>query len=104
MRWKLTNDGPRLVEVGARLSGGRLPEHAQLAIGESQLDWTVRAYLDPEAFHRLADEDYRLARHVGHIALVSPVEGVLRGYRDLDAIRAWTASTTSRSTSSRATG
>ncbi|MDH6575989.1 ATP-grasp domain-containing protein [Kitasatospora sp. MAP5-34] len=84
---KLTNDGPRLVEVGARLSGGRLPVHAQLAIGESQLDWTVRAYLDPEGFHRLADEDYRKARHVGHIALVSPVEGALRGYRDLDAVR-----------------
>ncbi|MCX5192553.1 ATP-grasp domain-containing protein [Streptomyces sp. NBC_00249] len=84
---KVTNDGPRLVEVGARLSGGRLPQHAQLAIGESQLDWTVRAFLDPEGFHRLADEDYRLARHVGHVALVSPVEGVLRGYRGLDAIR-----------------
>ncbi|MEU8779825.1 MFS transporter [Streptomyces sp. NPDC048606] len=84
---KLTDDGPRLVEVGARLSGGRLPSHAQLAIGESQLDWTVRACLDPEGFHRTADEDYRRTRHVGHVALVSPVEGVLKGYRDLDAIR-----------------
>ncbi|MGW0394889.1 ATP-grasp domain-containing protein [Streptomyces sp. NPDC003042] len=84
---KLTNDGPRLVEVGARLSGGRLPQHAQLAIGESQLDWTVRAYLDPDGFHRMADEDYRRTRHVGHVALISPAEGVLREYRDLNAIR-----------------
>ncbi|MFG2805867.1 MFS transporter [Streptomyces massasporeus] len=84
---KLTNDGPRLVEVGARIAGGNIPSHAQLSIGESQLDWTVRAYLDPEGFHRGADEDYRRSRYVANLALISPVEGILRGYRDLDAIR-----------------
>ncbi|MFF0190838.1 ATP-grasp domain-containing protein [Streptomyces sp. NPDC005244] len=84
---KLTNDGPRLVEVGARIAGGNIPSHAQLSIGESQLDWTVRAYLDPDAFHAGADVDYRRERYVANLALISPVEGTLRGFRDLDAIR-----------------
>ncbi|MGW1183356.1 MFS transporter [Streptomyces drozdowiczii] len=84
---KLTNDGPRLVEVGARTAGGNIPSYAQLSIGESQLDWTVRAYLDPEAFHRDADKDYQRVRYVANVALVSPVEGVLRSYRDLNSIR-----------------
>ncbi|MBY8846089.1 ATP-grasp domain-containing protein [Streptomyces sp. SP2-10] len=84
---KLTNDGPRLVEVGARVAGGDIPSYAQLSIGESQLDWTVRAYLDPEGFHKGADEDYQRTRYVANLALISPVEGVLRRYRDLDAIR-----------------
>jgi biotin carboxylase/predicted MFS family arabinose efflux permease len=85
---KLTNAGPRLVEIGARIAGGDIPSYAQLAMGESQLDWTVHAYLDPEHFHAHADQDYERRRCVGNVALISPVDGILRGYRDLDAIRA----------------
>ncbi|MFC9932115.1 ATP-grasp domain-containing protein [Streptomyces sp. NPDC127190] len=84
---KMTNAGPVLVEVGARICGGNLPYYAQLAAGESQLDWSVDAYLDPERFHARAHEDYQRQQVVANVALVSPVEGVLRGYRDLDAIR-----------------
>lgn len=47
---KLRPQGPCLIEVGARLSGGDLPHYARLGIGESQLDWMVDACLRPERF------------------------------------------------------
>lgn len=85
---KLTPQGPCLIEVGARLSGGDLPYFARLAIGESQLDWMAEAVLRPERFHARCGEDYRIQRHYAWTALLSPVEGTLRGYRALDEIRA----------------
>jgi hypothetical protein len=85
---KLTNSGPKLVELGARIAGGDMPAYAQLSIGESQLDWTAHAYLDPEHFHAHADKPYERGPYVANIALISPVDGVLRRYRNLDAIRA----------------
>ncbi|GIJ28770.1 ATP-grasp domain-containing protein [Micromonospora qiuiae] len=84
---KLTGDGPVLVEVGARICGANLPYYAQIAQGGSQLDWTVAAYLRPSWFL----ENYAKPRPPGlscaYVGLVSPVSGVLRGYRHLDRIR-----------------
>jgi biotin carboxylase len=84
---KLTPDGPCLIEVGARLSGGDLPHYARLAIGESQLDWMVDACLRPERFRDRRGEDYRIRRHYAWAAMISPVEGTLARYRGLDQIR-----------------
>ncbi|MFI9386743.1 ATP-grasp domain-containing protein [Kutzneria sp. NPDC052558] len=84
---KLTNAGPRLVEVGARIAGGDMPSYAQMALGESQLDWTAHAYLEPRRFHERAGQEYRRTRCVGNVALISPVDGILRRYRDLDSLR-----------------
>jgi biotin carboxylase len=84
---KLTPDGPCLVEVGARIPGADLPHYARLAVGESQLDWIVDAYVRPDRFHQRWTEHYRLRRHVASVAMISTVDGILRGYRDLDAIR-----------------
>ncbi|MFJ6675680.1 ATP-grasp domain-containing protein [Actinosynnema sp. NPDC091369] len=83
---KITAAGPVLVEMGARICGGNLPQYVQTAIGESQLDWTVDAYLDPEKFHSRAGGDYPAGRHFAAVALISPVEGVLRGYRHMGRI------------------
>jgi biotin carboxylase len=85
---KLTNAGPRLVEIGARIAGGNMPAYAQWALGESQLDWTAYAYLDPDHFHAHAGRDYERRRAVANVALISPVDGVLRAYRDLETILA----------------
>lgn len=83
---KLTPRGPRLIEVGARLSGGDLPHLARLAIGESQLDWMADAVLRPERFRARRGEDYRIRRHCAWAALLSPAEGTLRRYTVLDEI------------------
>ncbi len=83
---RLTEDGPMLVEVGARICGGNLPHYAQLALGESQLSWNVDAYLHPARFDERCETDYPRGKSLASVTLISPVQGTLRRYRHLDAI------------------
>ena len=83
---RMTPGGPCLVEIGARMPGGEIPYSAWLGIGESQLGWTVDAYVRPERFLARHREPYRVRRFCAIAAMISPVEGTLRGYRDLGAI------------------
>ncbi|MGW4275863.1 ATP-grasp domain-containing protein [Streptomyces seoulensis] len=76
----LTPDGPRLVEVGARLCGSDVARYAVLATGESQIDRTVQAYTDLEAFLADVDTPYRANGHAAMAFLASPLEGRLRSY------------------------
>jgi biotin carboxylase len=85
---KLTPQGPCLIEVGARLSGGDLPHYARLGIGESQLDWMVDACLRPERFRQRCDTDYEIQRYYSWAAMISPVAGPLRRYRGIEEIKA----------------
>ncbi|WP_175407870.1 ATP-grasp domain-containing protein [Streptomyces sp. TRM64462] len=85
---KLTPQGPRLVETGARVCGAMLPVLTGAAIGESQLEWTVRAYTDPEAFEALRHTDYEIARHAVCVNMISPDGGKLTGYPRMDELRA----------------
>lgn len=85
---KLTPQGPCLVEVGARISGLDLPGYTRRATGESQIDWTVDAYANPERFLKRYQEPYVLSRSVAWAGMVSPVGGVLRGYRGIEQIEA----------------
>ncbi|MCD5315731.1 ATP-grasp domain-containing protein [Kineosporia babensis] len=84
---RLTPEGPCLVEIGARIAGGGIPATAGLGIGESQLEWTVDAYTDPERFRQRVGTGYALQRHCAIAGMVSPVEGTLREYQGLDEIR-----------------
>ncbi|MET7679220.1 ATP-grasp domain-containing protein [Streptomyces sp. NPDC005423] len=84
---KLTPKGPRLVETGARVCGADVHVPAEAAIGESQLDWTVDAYTDPERFVARADGDYALRRHARIVNMVSPAGGRLAGYPRLAELK-----------------
>jgi biotin carboxylase len=84
----LTEDGPCLVEVGVRLCGADTAAQALLALGESQVERTVQAYLDPAAFLAEVDRPQTVRRHVAMAFLTSPVAGILRGYPLLDRVRA----------------
>lgn len=84
---KITKEGPALIEVGARLCGGRIPYFVKRLLGESQLDLTVDAYLNPERFRMRTGSDYPIGRHFAVVPMISPVEGTLRGYRHMDHIR-----------------
>ncbi|MFJ5549892.1 ATP-grasp domain-containing protein [Streptomyces sp. NPDC093225] len=83
---RMTPAGPCLVEVGARIAGGGIPASASLGIGESQLEWTVEAYLRPERFHARAGTPYEVRRYCAIVGMVSPVEGVLSEYRGIEEI------------------
>ncbi|MGJ5892862.1 ATP-grasp domain-containing protein [Streptomyces niveiscabiei] len=83
---KLTPDGPRLVEAGARPSG--LPYHVADAIGEGQLEWSVDAYVRPDRFLARAGTPYDRRTAAAWAALVSPASGRLVAYRALDEVRA----------------
>ncbi|MFI1994555.1 ATP-grasp domain-containing protein [Actinoplanes sp. NPDC020271] len=76
----LTADGPRIVEAGARMCGEDVAQFAALATGESQVDRTVQAYLEPERFLADAGQPYRLGHHAAMVFMASPVEGTLRSY------------------------
>lgn len=84
----LTEDGPCLVEVGARICGANKAYYADLAAGESQLEWIVDAYLDPARFHASYRRPYQERNHVAISWPTSPTEGILRSYPHLDAVRA----------------
>jgi biotin carboxylase len=75
-----TAGGVRLVEVGARLCGEDVAHYAQMATGESQIDRTVQAYLDPARFLAEYQSPYRLSHHAAMVFMASPVEGTLRSY------------------------
>jgi biotin carboxylase len=84
---KMTSDGPCLVEVGARVSGGNLPASARLATGQSQIEWMVDAYVRPEQFARRRGRPYLLHQHVARTAMVAPRSGTLISYESLEAIK-----------------
>jgi hypothetical protein len=78
----VTAEGPRLVEVGARLAGSISPTAVVLATGQNQIVSTVRAFLDPDAFLEETPQPLPLRRHCRGVSLISPRSGVLA--RDLD--------------------
>ncbi|MEV7117523.1 ATP-grasp domain-containing protein [Kitasatospora griseola] len=82
---KLTPDGPRLVEAGARMSG--LPYYTAELLGEGQLEWIVDAYARPERFRARAGRGYRRRHAFAWAALVAPAAGRLVRYRALDRVR-----------------
>ncbi|WP_405899502.1 ATP-grasp domain-containing protein [Streptomyces sp. NBC_00727] len=85
---KLTPDGVRLVETGARVCGADVHVPVTAALGTSQLDLTVEAGTDPDAFLAGADDDYRVARHARIVNMVAPRGGTLRSYPRLAELRA----------------
>ncbi|MGW5637583.1 ATP-grasp domain-containing protein [Streptomyces sp. NPDC003832] len=85
---KLTPNGPRLVETGARVCGADVHVPVTAALGTSQLDLTVDACTDPDAFRAAADEDYRVGRHARIVNMVAPRGGTLKSYPRLAELRA----------------
>lgn len=83
---RMTPSGPYLVEVGARLPGGGIAAMAGRGTGESQMDLTIAAYLEPEKFLAKVGTAYRVQQFCAIVGMISPVDGVLRSYRGLDLI------------------
>ncbi|MFJ9864316.1 ATP-grasp domain-containing protein [Streptomyces sp. NPDC101165] len=85
---KLTPQGPRLVETGARVCGADVHVPTGAALGESQLDWAVDACVDPERFRKRCDTPYEVQRHARIVNMVSPGAGTLVSYPRMEELRA----------------
>jgi ATP-grasp domain len=84
---KMTPAGPCLIEVGARVAGQDLPGFAAMATGESQIEWTVDAYVRPRVFRERRAKPYVLHRSVAWAQMVAPHSGELIAYRGLNAVK-----------------
>jgi hypothetical protein len=78
----ITDEGPKLIEIGARLAGAEQQELTFLGARESQITRMVR--------HRVDDDSpvgrYVLHQHVKSVYLSSPAAGVLRNAERLDRL------------------
>ena len=85
----LSDSGPVLVEVGARLMGGSFDFNQLIRTGAySQLETLVDAYVDPEQFDRKASRSYQRTHSVRTVDFQPTQSGVISGIR-LDNIRSW---------------
>ncbi|MBY0443277.1 MAG: ATP-grasp domain-containing protein, partial [Mycobacteriaceae bacterium] len=83
---KVTPAGPCLIEIGARVAGQDMPDLALRAIGESQVEWMVDAYIRPKRFAQRCGQPYHVMRHVASAFMVAPRSGRLLAYHGLPAI------------------
>jgi biotin carboxylase len=91
----LTDRGPSLLEVGARLHGSIDPAAVAACVDHDQVAATVLAYTRPDDFRAVCGRPYRLRQHSICVLLVSPGRGrltCLPGYEELRALRSYQSS------------
>ncbi len=71
-------NGPILVEIGARLDGLTVPDYNRKSIGFSGLDVVLDAYLDREKFLQRASHPYPIVKHARTVYLTSYVSGQIK--------------------------
>ncbi|MBT2508567.1 ATP-grasp domain-containing protein [Streptomyces sp. ISL-98] len=82
----VTPQGPALVEIGARLSGGTLPDFHDICLGGNQADITALAYARPQEFlDRYAGRTYRKLTHASMVFTATEADGVVESL-DQDVI------------------
>jgi biotin carboxylase/2-polyprenyl-3-methyl-5-hydroxy-6-metoxy-1,4-benzoquinol methylase len=80
MEIMLTAQGPVLIECGARPMGGSFPQDLlRECLGQTQLEWSLDAALEPAHFLSQCDQPYRLRKHFMVKSLVSTRDGALDG-------------------------
>ncbi|MER5738708.1 ATP-grasp domain-containing protein [Streptomyces sp. NPDC002262] len=74
----VTPEGPVLVEIGARLSGGVVPDFHDRCLGGNQADLTALAYARPEEFRaRHAGGTYRKLAEASMVLTSTTLDGVV---------------------------
>lgn len=75
----LTEQGPVLIESGARPMGGAFPQDLiQESLGHTQVQWAVDSYVDAAAFAANAGTPYRPTHAMTMKSLISTQEGAFR--------------------------
>jgi biotin carboxylase len=67
----LTDDGPVLIECGARLGGGQVPELLTRCVGTDQVDSLALSIADPPRFLSGVEKRYRLLSHLRCVNLIN---------------------------------
>lgn len=83
----MTQHGPRMIEMGARLQGMLLPELNKVCVGFGSLDMMVDCYVDEHAFFEKA-RTFSIKKFAMRVNLISDRAGVLKMFSGLDAIKA----------------
>lgn len=73
----LREDGPVLIEIGARLQGGICPPALVAALGDSLITHTVRYCLDPAGFEDSVRGGYRILKNIMVVNLIAHRSGIL---------------------------
>jgi biotin carboxylase len=79
----LTAEGPRLIEVNARLAGGGVPKFCREATGDSQIDRLVRYLVGERDF----PAGFALRRSVRGVLFLAETAGVLRNAEEYERVR-----------------
>jgi biotin carboxylase len=82
----LTNTGPVLVEVAARIMGAPI-ELISLAINRNQLDMMLDSYIDPKNFAKNYNEEWTIKKHVVVKYLIARASGKLKALANLETIK-----------------
>lgn len=77
--YMMTDEGPVLIEVASRISGGVHKKANDLSVGCNQIDLTVDAYADQEAFLEKTKYPYQRKRHFYQVLLSTDQSGVIQG-------------------------
>jgi hypothetical protein len=84
---KYGSDGPKLIELGARLCGGPLGRVASRVLKENQLSTLIKSLLNPDSFLKEAGRPYATTGVVAVTALISPKSGKLQSYPKLEKLK-----------------
>ncbi|MEM1282584.1 MAG: ATP-grasp domain-containing protein [Chlamydiota bacterium] len=75
--YMLTDDGPVMIEVAARIAGGVNPKGNDESVGYNQMDLTVDSYVDEKHFELMTKKDYELKKQFYDIELNALCEGIV---------------------------
>lgn len=83
----LTDEGPKIIEVGARIQGGVNPEVHIECMGTSQLEKTVDCYLEPMKFQSFFNHGYSLKKYSRWIDLIVPCSGTINSFNLIEKVK-----------------
>ncbi len=83
----VTARGPVLLECGARLGGGQMPDLLDRCVGTDQVDSLAFSLADPKSFVAEAEYPYQLKSGLRCVNLISPAEGLVPAHRGWEPVR-----------------
>jgi len=85
----LTKDGPALIELGARVDGSNVYGNKTKVqiFDRHQVELTVDAFTNPEAFLWRIDRPNKIVKHALQIYLQSNKDGTIKGFNHLEEIK-----------------